>query len=303
VFLETQDLENIEVGKFQKIEDLINKLLLSFISLFKNLVQKATPKKVTKAIDTTKSSIKNKTDKVGATTKKAKDKSLHSIFKVRDVIFGVKAKIIVLIGTIIAFIKAFNLSQIEPAKIKVLLKKVYTPLANKINSLFSSIQPQTVAGVVVGTTVISLGSLGVYTSSKNISEKKAAAREPASKVEEATAISKRAHYYKQQEKEFRILNQFMPLYVKSSKKTRSIRVDFTFVSSNRYIKEYFQKNIFLIKDKLNSTLEPIVPSFPLEKEGQKILKDKIRSELNILIKDRKIKGTIKEVHIHSILAG
>ena len=80
-------------------------------------------------------------------------------------------------------------------------------------------------------------------------------------------------------------------------------MDFTLVASNRYIKEYFYENIHLVKDRLNSSVHPIIPEFPLEQEGKQIIKDKIRLEVNKLIKDLRIKGHIDKVHIHSILAG
>jgi flagellar basal body-associated protein FliL len=291
------------VNKFAIIEEFINKILTKVMDLLSGLIVKSTPKKVSSAIDSTKKSVQNKKQKVNAATKKAKEKSLGSIINVQKYALGLKEKAMILVGTLIVFFKTFKPSDIDPTKIKLFFDNIFTPLKVKIKAVFSSVQPQTMAGIVIGGTVISLGTLGIYTSSKDIEEKKGVAREPAAVVENATEISKRAHYYKQREKEFRILNQFIPLSVTGEDRTRSIRIDFTFISSNRYIKEYFQANLFLIKDKLNTTLQPIVPSFPLEKEGQKILKDKIKVELNTLIKERKIKGEIKEVHIHSILAG
>ena len=59
----------------------------------------------------------------------------------------------------------------------------------------------------------------------------------------------------------------------------------------------------MIRDRLNSSLQAVVPNFPLEPEGKKIIKEKIRREVNHLIEDLKIEGRVDEVFIHSILNG
>ena len=80
--------------------------------------------------------------------------------------------------------------------------------------------------------------------------------------------------------------------------------DFTVEGSNRYIAAYFSSRVNenLIKDKLNNSIEPIVPSFPLEEEGKRIIKLKIKEEINELVQKLKIKGYISKVYINNVLA-
>ena len=94
----------------------------------------------------------------------------------------------------------------------------------------------------------------------------------------------------------------MPIYVESAKDIHSLIMDFTMESSNRYIKKFFDKNTHYLQDRLNSTIEPIVPTFPLEQEGKQIIKEKLKQESNQLIKDFKIKGKIEKIYLHSMMA-
>ena len=80
-------------------------------------------------------------------------------------------------------------------------------------------------------------------------------------------------------------------------------MDFTIVASNRYIKSYFwdNRNNHLILDRLNSRIRPMEILFPLESEGKIVIRDKVREEINILIKELGIDGEIEDVYIHNII--
>lgn len=126
-------------------------------------------------------------------------------------------------------------------------------------------------------------------------------RGPAS-AEEAIEIGVRPVYYKKNEKHFTIFNLSMPLYIEGIHNPKQVKIDFTIEPSNRYIKEYFFENEYLIHDRINLMVHPIIPSLPLSEEGKVILKDKLLLELNQLIKDLKIKGKIDEIYVNSVLA-
>ena len=71
-----------------------------------------------------------------------------------------------------------------------------------------------------------------------------------------------------------------------------------------YIAAFFslRVNENLIKNQLNGSVEPIVPSFPLEEEGKRIIKLKLKEEINNLVKKLKIQGSISKVYIDNVLA-
>lgn len=140
-------------------------------------------------------------------------------------------------------------------------------------------------------------SLGIWYNSEDLYFK---VRGPASAEE--VEIGVRPNYYKKNEKHFTIFHLRMPLYIESIHNPKQVKIDFTIEPSNRYIREYFLENEYLIHDRLNLMVQPIIPSLPLSEEGKQILKDKLLIELNKLIKDQRLKGEIKEVFINSILA-
>lgn len=147
-------------------------------------------------------------------------------------------------------------------------------------------QPQTVVAIVTIGTVGSLTGINIYKKSREIAEK---SREPASPKKSppwsaptqsanVRAISRRL------KSAFTITNVVLPVYFDTHtssnnhqtstgiKKSdlRKLVIDFTFVSSNKYIRSFFwdDNNTYLIMDRLNTTIEPIAIEFPLEEEGK-----------------------------------
>ncbi|MGB0452263.1 MAG: hypothetical protein ACPGJV_01010 [Bacteriovoracaceae bacterium] len=113
----------------------------------------------------------------------------------------------------------------------------------------------------------------------------------------------RPSYYRKYEKTFSVNSVNFPVYIEKASGIKMLRLDVTITTSNKYTRNYLSNNHHLVMDVFNSKIEPIVPEFPLEEEGKKIIKDKIQAELNNLIKDLKIKGKVEEVRIRSIISG
>ena len=83
----------------------------------------------------------------------------------------------------------------------------------------------------------------------------------------------------------------MPLYIESIHNPKQVKIDFTVEPSNRYVREYFFENEYLIHDRLNMMVQPVIPGLPLlQEEGKQILEDELFIELNKLIEDQNIKG-------------
>lgn len=168
----------------------------------------------------------------------------------------------------------------------------------KFKEYLDTLKPATVC-TATALVLLTLGSsLGIWYNSEELYMK---VRGPAS-AEDEIEIGVRPSYYKKNEKHFTIYHLRMPLYIESIHNPKQVKIDFTVEPSNRYIREYFLENEYLIHDRLNLMVHPIIPSLPLSEEGKQILKDKLMIELNKLLKDQKLKGDIKEVYINSILA-
>lgn len=287
-----------DLEKWQKIEEIINRLIEQIFALFQVIIQKCTPAKVKSQVLRSREAIELKKKKVKSTLKnsKIKPKELANrfLFWLMDFIQKIK---------LISSNFQTKFKSIKRSEILMLIGAFFAPLLYKSKGWLASLRPEQIVVSIVGTAVFGLTTLGIVTSTSKIAEKQTAAREPASKVEEATVRSTRPVYYKLDEKRFKVMNVQVPIYVGGSNDLRKVTVDFTFISSNQYIKEYLYHNEYLIQDRLNTMVEPILPEFFLEEEGKRVLKEKIKIELNLLLKDIEVKGTIEEVHIDSFLAG
>ena len=111
----------------------------------------------------------------------------------------------------------------------------------------------------------------------------------------------RSVYHKKYDKQFTMYSIKVPIFRKNNIRPKQIIMDFTVETSNKYLKEYLGSKIYLVQDRFNITIEPIISELPLKKEGKTILAKKLKRELNKLIKNLKIKGQINRVYIHSIL--
>jgi flagellar basal body-associated protein FliL len=141
-----------------------------------------------------------------------------------------------------------------------------------------------------------IGGLSLY-----LLKKSGYFRGPAAVVREYKKI--RPDYYHQYARTMKIHSINFPVYVESVRGARMLRMDLTLTTSNKYTRNYLNKNYHLVQDRLNSRLEPMIPTFPIEEEGKKIIKAKVQEEIDKLIKELKIDGEVQSVHIHSILSG
>ena len=289
--------------KWQNIEEILNRFILKLMQLIRTIFRKSTPSKVQKKIQQGQKSLGNKKEKLHQGVDRSKEKSIHALFALKKWLMMVPLKLQNLLATLFEKLQALKTKKFRPAEAIMVVAAFLAPLLYKLKGWWAGLRPETIALTIIGSAAFGLTTLGLVTSTQRMTEDEGVAREPAAKVERATKISTRPHYYKVDEKQFTVLNIQMPIYVGGVNKIRSLRVDLTITPSNRYIREYLYDHEYLVQDKLNSSIRPIVPEFPLQEEGKRILKEKVRLELNELLQKHKIKGEIKEVHIHSMLAG
>lgn len=120
-------------------------------------------------------------------------------------------------------------------------------------------------------------------------------------VEVTEILPARPKYFMQTEKltSFRDLN--LQLFLEDTKRNRQVWIDFTSLSSNRNIVLFLNDHRVEVFDYLNMHVEPIIPHLPIEEEGRLIIKEKIRLELNNLLKEHKIEGKILEIYINYLI--
>ncbi|MDH5581129.1 MAG: hypothetical protein OEY33_04425 [Bdellovibrionales bacterium] len=199
--------------------------------------------------------------------------------------------------------KSFDAKKDIP-KIGVALVAVIAPFFKKAQVWLQGLKPATVMTATVSSTLVALGGIQAYKMSDSEEEVSRTISSYSVSVEESL---KKPSYYQLDKKIFEVPNVKMPVYIESASSMKSLYMDLAFKATNRYIAAYFLKDWGLqqrlILDKINSTIEPIIPELPLNDEGKRIIKLKVIKDVNSLLKELGVKGEIQEVYIKNILAG
>ncbi len=285
------------VKRWEKIESKINQKLENSLSSCSQLLKGATPEKIVE--------LKNQ---AGKKLVDSKNKLVDAPISLSQKINHFKSSTIDQVQSIREDLNK-NLQESKDGKwskfgvaasLIAVIEWALMPLYKKIALYFSTISPGALASGIVLVTVSTITGIGVYNNSTKIAEDSGIIdREPAS-IERTLEI--RPKYYKRSERELLVSNVIVPSYIEGKSSLRKLQIDFTIISSNRYIREYLFDNTYLLEDMLNSKVEPIIPGFPLSDEGKLILKEKIKAELNQLLLKMKIKGSVEQIYISSILA-
>lgn len=295
------------LDRWNQIEQLLNRLLERLYAAVRLLVSKKTPGKVKTFAQKTQSGVKEKKQKT------------------RDYVIGLKGKVFI---PIVMFFKNFGyhvskgqqkirngILQLKQSfkskksksfkeRLALIGSTLFLPLFVVLKDWLSNLRPLTLAISISLSTLLGLTILNVYTTQMKLQneQNRAIASNPIAAQEMERVMSQgRPDYYKQDERFVKILNIDLPIYIKNVQSMRSLRMDFVMIPSNRYIREYFYEHEYLVQDRLNVMIEPTVPEMPLDDEGRRIIREKIRDEMNGLLDDLKIKGKIEEVYIDSIL--
>lgn len=120
-------------------------------------------------------------------------------------------------------------------------------------------------------------------------------------VEVKQVLEGRPKYFMQTEKLVMLKNLNFQLFLEDTKRNRQVWLDFTGLASNRNVVIFLQDNEVLVRDYLTMHVEPVIPQLPIEEEGRQIIKDKVKLELNNLLKESKIEGKILEVYVDYLI--
>jgi hypothetical protein len=112
---------------------------------------------------------------------------------------------------------------------------------------------------------------------------------------------KRPEYFDREGKTFGLQDLSLQIFLEDTKRNTQVLFDFSLLASNRNIVLFLKDNEVKIRDRLSTQIEPILPRLPIEDEGKLILKDKIRAELNEMLKEEKIEGKVLEIYLEHII--
>ena len=127
-------------------------------------------------------------------------------------------------------------------------------------------------------------------------------KKPIINVEMDFHLHGRPAYYRLAERTYQFQNVDFQLFEEDLKRNHQVYIDFTVISSNRNIILFLKDNEMMVRDRLSTNVEPILPRLPVEEEGKRIIKDKIRDEINELLKEKEIEGKVLEVYLDFSLA-
>jgi len=112
---------------------------------------------------------------------------------------------------------------------------------------------------------------------------------------------KRPEYFGQEDRTFSMKDVGLQIFLEDTNRNKQMTFDYSIVASNRNVVLYFRDHEEKVRDRFSTQVEPIIPRLPIEDEGRSIIKDKIRFELNEMLKEEKIEGKVLVVYIDYIL--
>ena len=283
--------------KFEKLENLVNAILIAITKRLKALWLFIIPSIVFTKWNSLKSFIRLKLESIktkasskakkGATVGTKKFEKFRSYFK-KAKSYPVKQKSFEGVGKFKNFLLKTPLKNHADAIAKVAFKYV-----EKLSIIFKKLSTPQSMIATAALLMISMGTYGIYVSSQKIYVQEWPTRAPASQEK----YLERPEYLKYPKRTMKVFNVKIPIYVEDVKAISSVTVDFTVRTSTRFAKQYLEEYEYKLKDYFFMTTEPVISTFPLKHEGKSILKEKIQDELNVFLNENKVEGQVQEVDI------
>lgn len=286
------------MGLIEKLENLINKILLHIGEVFARIMLKIIPAPVLSFFSKIKHAVvwlKN--------LPKLILKSIPTFLAgVKNFAKGFNFKVKLKETQALALAQYAKSQDQGSAKISGLKKAVLMPFLIMGQWLKDLSVMQTL--MLVGFSVASLfaGVSVIYTGNKLLTKYQNANRAPASVEVVEEVKSDRPDYYKQETRRFDVGALRLPVFFANINQLRSVDIDFSATLSNRMAKMKLEKLEFQLRDHLILQVEPMTADFPLVEEGKDILKDKIHREINDFMKLNQIEGEVQTVKLTYILS-
>lgn len=301
--------------KWQKIEILINKFLNIIFGFVADIALKLTPKKfkVTRSAPKKPRSSESKSFRTRLLALQAR--LTHWVLNRKKSVQGIASNTQ---GHVLAIvIKARNIkaSSFKPKGIFLAIAALFTPLYHKIRNWVLSLKPTTIALSASAVAIFILASVQIYHNSQEIAEESGLTvhEQLVEELEKAGELTRRPASHGKVRQILTVTNVNMPVYLGGAKDLSSVILDFTVITTNRTVRNFLDQNELLIRDRLTNTVHPTLPEFTLTTEGKDIMKQKIKDELNKLIKELDKSDeyqdlisdeafAIEDVYVNSLLA-
>lgn len=127
-------------------------------------------------------------------------------------------------------------------------------------------------------------------------------KDPLKEVTLIQVFPPRPDYYRQEERMWSVEDFSVQLFFDEVKGNKQLNFDFTVVTTNRTAVMYLKENTFKVRDQLNMSMEPLPLRFPIEEEGKQIIKNKIKDEVNRVLKENNIDGAVQDVFLDHIIS-
>jgi flagellar basal body-associated protein FliL len=277
------------VNLWIKIENLLNKILGFLFGGLEKVVRSLTPDQIPLLLKKIKlwfSNIVTKTmiflgsgwQNILLTIKKNIQNALGYIKKInfKNVVFSVKGEVETLKGK--------SPLEIVTKPFQIFFKKI------------SSMEPKKALGILAMITFTGLSIFGIVFSSSRIYER---TRVPSSIVEEV--LPGRPSYYKVDQKQINLTAVKVPIYAQGKHDIKFLTADFDLQMSNRNSVVYIREHETMIRDHLTNNVEPMDPWFSMENEGKRVIKDKVKQEINIFLEEQNVEGRVDDINIMYLL--
>ena len=293
----------------QKLVDKINSILLKIFAIIKSAVKKLTPTIIKNLQAKLRKKKEEKKQEIIEKMNDVKDKTIVFSKKSQKELKNIKRVTSKKVRQTNEWVENFSFKKIDFKKLFNSIYLFISGSSKKIITFLKNAPKEKIQNFLIFFSLFIVILIIGYNSLNEIVKQKTGKDiftfQKEEKVGPDTAnYIKRPKYFLGEKRQFSLQNIDLPIYVESVNAIRMLTFDFTIESSNRYIASYFssRENEDLIKDQLNNSIEPIVPSFPLKEEGKRIIKLKIKEEINELVQKLKIKGYIVKVYINNVLA-
>ncbi len=290
-----------------KFEFIVNKIIALIIDILAKIYLKTVPQKYQQQIS---GSIQNLNIKYLKFTKhfekKIKPKKTIPKFSFKNLLEPLK-KFRLTVSKFVLFTKNIDFKVLDFRKIILdkikYFRQLTQPLVNRTTHFLSTLTPNTILIIIFSFAFLVFVSLVILKSGRTIYVGVMNNQGNQMINENEVTPKYRESFFKRilPAKQLEIYEVTMPIYVDSSNSVRTLLIDITLVASNRYTRQFLDGNTGLVKDRLNNTIHPIIPDFPLTKEGKTIVKEKIIFEINTLLKEQKIEGEVEEVYFQMII--
>ncbi len=262
-----------------KIEEKINYVLGLIFGFIVSLLSKITPRQIPKLYNKSKELSKAAPGVITEFSKrKAIELKAKSQAKIQE-LKGIEIK---------SQLKEFNGK--NPKEI------LFGPFVFFYKKMMEMEPKKAMAYIAMGGIMI-VSVIGIVSSGSRIYDR---TRQPAS-GEEVVNIPPRPIYYKLDEKQVEFSTVKVPIYSQGKKSVQFLTADFQLQMSNRTTVLFVRKHEIEIRDHLVNNVEPMDPIFSFEDEGKRVIKDKLKEEINIFLDENDAGGKVNDINITYLL--